>query len=149
MARGFRQVELLAIDRQSDRKGTRVNLRIVDRCLVLNLVRSNRRETFDDVPGVADDVADFIQPNFPVRVRGVDDECVAFPVPNGIALPQPQVAGQVLGRVQANDAPCHAFMQNHDVFRRLHNVKRRGHVNAARRACGKTMCRRIVIAALR
>ena len=54
----------------------------------LNRIGVDRRQPFDDALGVTHDLAYFVQPRFPIQVRGLDDERIAFPAADRIALPQ-------------------------------------------------------------
>src|SRR5205823_311051 len=117
--------------------------------LVLHQRRADGDEPLDDGFSVADDIAYLVQPRFAIQVRGLDDQRVAVPVAERVALPEPNAVRQVPTSVERHDAPRHPLEEDSDVGWRLHDIERRRYVERPRYAAGKTVSGRVVVATFR
>src|SRR5262245_37749846 len=73
---------LVPDDIETDRPRFRVSPRIVDGRLVPQRVEILSREAFDDVKKIGVGIADHIDPAALIEAHDVDDQGVAFPVPD-------------------------------------------------------------------
>src|SRR5436309_11280656 len=75
------------IQRHSDLPGTRKHLRILDRGLVHQMIRRQRRVALDDMQGVAVKVTRAVEPGFIVESGHINDQGVSVPTSDGPAHP--------------------------------------------------------------
>ncbi len=82
------------------------------------------------------------------EIRGLDDERVAVPRADGVALPQTHAVGEMRTSVERNAAPRHAFVEDDEIAGRLENVQRRGHIHRPGHTGDEAVRRWVVVAAL-
>ena len=120
-----------AIERHRDSPGAREDFRILDRHFVVDGVRCNRREAFDEVQGITMEVSGSVEPAPVVEPCHVDDQRVALPAADRVA--HPGVVGRPLDLAQMNGASRVRKREGHlDLVRALDDLKRIGHVHRAR-----------------
>ncbi len=135
-AREVEQLDLRlepAIDRHRDRPRAREHFRVLDRRLVAQRIRRDRREALDDVQGIAVEIPRAVEPRLVVEMRHVDHERVSVPAPDRVA--HPRVVRRTGDGIQVNRAGRVRERVHHlDLVRALHDLKRIRHVGRARDA---------------
>src|SRR5215469_3263448 len=85
-------------------------IRVVYREAVQEIPRVNASQSLDDMKAFGRSA----KPGFVGEISCVDDERIAFPVPDGIPHPAPDIPGKMLC-IHAYDASVvHHFAQDHD-----------------------------------
>src|ERR1700688_1863798 len=74
---------LMASDGGRNRRRSREHLRVLDRCLVVNRVRVDQREAFDDMGAVGEEIPGAVKPHHAVLVGDVEDQRVPVPAASG------------------------------------------------------------------
>src|SRR4026208_54305 len=71
---------LPAIERHLDLQRPREHLRVLDSGLIVEHIRTHRRESLDDVQRLAVKITRAVEPCLVVQARDVDDQRVPFPM---------------------------------------------------------------------
>src|SRR5262249_27729816 len=122
-----------AIERHRDFPGAREDLRILYRRFVVDGVRSNRREAFNEMQRITMEVSGSVEPSPVIEPCNIDDQRVALPVTDRVT--HPRIVGRTLNLVQMSGASRDRKREGHlDLVRALNDLKRIGHVHRARDA---------------
>ena len=81
------QFLLLLLERKCNGSRPRIHQWIGDGSLIVDRVSINWSKPFHNRFRIADDFSHFIQPAFPIEIRCLHHERVAFPMAYGIAMP--------------------------------------------------------------
>src|SRR5213592_305026 len=106
-ARFFHQLEsglLLAHERPDDRPWASVSFRILERDLIVDRVRIEQSQAFDDMGSVRMEVPGVIKPVVSIEIGDVDHQRVSIPVPAGVSVVQFDGISQRGALVHINDA---------------------------------------------
>src|SRR5690554_477519 len=137
-----------AIERHPDRPRPREHGRILDRRLVLQVVRADRRVAFDDASVVAHEVAGAIEPREAVQPGDLDHERVA--VPAAVRGAHPGVDGRLDALVAVHDAARLAeLVDEQDLAVPLQDLERIRHVRRTRYAGHEALELRIAVVVVR